>query len=213
MLLIGMYDSPFVRRCAISARRLGIAYEHANWSVGADHERIRALSPLGRVPALVLDDGEVLTDSAAILDYLDELAGPGRALVPPSGAARREVLRIVSNAVGAAEKARELVNERIVRPPEKRHEPWLERCRAQMHGALGEVEKACSRRPGGAWLTGEAMTQADITCACIYTFLTESIRIEDQGVRYPQLKALTLRCEGLPEFQATHLTWFAFTPD
>ena len=212
MLLIGMFDSPFVRRCAISAKMLGIAFEHANWSVGSDHERIREVSPLGRVPALVADNREVLADSAAILDYFDELAGPKRALLPPSGSERREAQRIIANAIGAAEKAREVLNERITRPRELQHEPWLQRCRAQMHGALGEVEAACTRRALGEWLVGETITQADITSACVYTLLTESlIRIEEDGVRYPRLKGLTARCEALPEFQATHLAWFAFT--
>ena len=76
MLLIGMYDSPYVRRVAISMKLCGIAFEHADWSVGADFERIRQYNPLVRVPTLVLDDGEVLFESAAMLDYLDELVGP-----------------------------------------------------------------------------------------------------------------------------------------
>jgi glutathione S-transferase len=212
MMLIGMLDSPFVRRVAISARMLGLPFEHANWSIGADFQRIREFSPLGRVPALVLEDREVLTDSTFILDYLDDLVGPSRALLPASGAPRRQAQRIIAHAIGAAEKARELLNERIVRPPEKRHEPWEERCRAQLHGALGVVEAACAARAAGEWLVGGKMTQADITCACIYTTLRESVRIESEGVRYPRLEALAARCEELPEFRATHLAWFAFTP-
>jgi glutathione S-transferase len=89
MLLIGMFDSPFVRRVAVSLKHLSIPFEHANGSVGADHARIREFSPLGRVPTLVLDDGGTLTDSSAILDYLDSEIGAERALVPSSGAARR----------------------------------------------------------------------------------------------------------------------------
>ena len=211
MLLIGMFDSPYVRRCAISAKLQGIAFEHANWSVGADHKRICEFSPLGRVPALVLDNREVLADSGSILDYLDEFAGPKRALLPAGGAARREAQRIIANAIGAAEKARDVIYERLVRPIEKRHEPWVERCRAQMHGALSQVEAACARRSLGDWLVGTSMTQADITCACVFTFLTEALRGAEEPSRYPRLKALTMRCEELPEFRSTHLAWFAFT--
>jgi glutathione S-transferase len=211
MLLIGMFDSPFVRRCAVSAKLLDIPFEHANWSVGVDHERIREWSPLGRVPALVLDNREVLADSVAILDYFDDLAGPKRALLPVSGAPRRDAQRIIANAVGAAEKARELLNERIVRPAEKRHQPWIDRCRLQLQGALGEVEAAAARRALGEWLVGDTLTQADITCACIYTCLTESVRIEEEGVRYPRLKGLAARCEALPEFASSYLPWFEFS--
>jgi len=211
MLLIGMFDSPYVRRCAISAKLLGIAFEHANWSVGVDHARIREFSPLGRVPALVLDNREVLVDSASILDYFDDFVGSKRALLPAGGAARRDALRIIANAIGAAEKARDIIYERIVRPIEKRHEPWVDRCRAQLHGALGRVEAACARRGLGDWLVGTSMTQADITCACVFTFLTESLHIGDDAARYPRLKAMTARCEELAEFRTTHHAWFAFT--
>jgi glutathione S-transferase len=212
MLLIGMFDSPYVRRCAISARLLGIPFDHANWSVGVDHHRICEYSPLGRVPALVLDNREVLVDSGSILDYLDELAGPKRTLLPAGGVARREAQQVIANAIGAAEKARDIIYERVVRPIEKRHEPWVTRCRQQMHGALAQVEAACARRGLGEWLVDTSLTQADITAACVYTFLSESLRVGEEPVfRYPRLKALTARCEELPEFRATHLAWFAFT--
>ncbi len=81
IILIGMFDSPFVRRVAVSMHLLGIPFEHRNWSVGKDFERIREFNPLGRVPTLVLDDGEALIESAAILDYLDDFVGPARAQV------------------------------------------------------------------------------------------------------------------------------------
>lgn len=170
MLLIGMFDSPFVRRVAVSLNYLGIEFEHANWSVGKDHAQIRRYSPLGRVPAVVLEDGEVLTESAAILDHFDSVVGPERALVPTNGAARRQVLQLMALAIGAAEKGRELINERIARPPEKRHEPWVERCRSQMHGALSEIERRYGPRASG-WLVGEHLTQADITLTCVWACL------------------------------------------
>ena len=77
-------------------------------------------------------------------------------------------------AMGAAEKAREQVYERAFRPPERRHEPWLARCRTQMHGALAELERHASERGTGRWLVGERLTQADISVVCAFTFLTEA---------------------------------------
>jgi len=206
MLLIGMFDSPFVRRVAVSLKRLGMPFEHANWSIGVDHARIRKYSPLGRVPTLVLDDGIALTDSSNILDYLDSTAGADRALVPASGEPRRNVMHLVALAVGAAEKAREEIYERVFRPAEKRHEPYLERCRAQMHGALGELERWRATH-AGSWLAGESLTQADITTTCCLTFLVESVGVEPD--RYPQLATLADRCEALPEFVATRAAWHA----
>jgi glutathione S-transferase len=92
MLLIGMFDSPYVRRVAVTLKHLRLPFEHGNWSVGTDFDRIREYSPLGRVPVLVMDDGAVLVESGAILDAIDDSAGPDRALLPASGAPRREAL-------------------------------------------------------------------------------------------------------------------------
>jgi len=147
-----MFDSPFVRRVAVSMQLLDIGYEHAAWSVGRDFDRIRQYNPLGRVPTLVLDDGTVLFESAAVLDYLDDRVGSARALLPAHGTDRREALRLIAMAIGAAEKGREQVYERAFRPPDKHHEPWLERCRTQMHGALSELERYCATRSPQQWL-------------------------------------------------------------
>jgi glutathione S-transferase len=201
MLLIGMFDSPFVRRVAVSMKVLQLPFEHANWSVGKDFERIRKFNPLGRVPTLVVDDGEPLIDSAAILDYLDEIVGSERALMPRSGAARRAALRLVSIATGAAEKGVLQVYEGVFRPPEKRHEPWLLRCRTQMHAALAELERASAGRPNRGWLIGEAMTQADITVVCVFDFLCEAFELA--AALHPSLRELAARCSERPEFAAT----------
>ena len=159
MILIGMFDSPFVRRVAVSMNVLGIAFEHRNWSVGKDFELIRQFNPLGRVPTLVLPDGEALIDSAAILDCLDEYAGPERALLPRSGKERREALRIVAVATGAAEKGVVQVYESAFRPPEKRHRPWMERCHAQMREANSALDSLAQTR-ASAWLGGSRLNQA-----------------------------------------------------
>src|ERR1700680_3170964 len=143
-----MFDSPFVRRGAVSNKLLDIGYEHANWSVGKDFDRIRQYNPLGRVPTLVLDDGDVLSESAAILDYLDDRVGPTRALLPATGRERREALRQIAMAMGAAEKGREQVYERAFRPPDKHYEPWLARCPPRMPGGAGAARGLTGARGG-----------------------------------------------------------------
>lgn len=211
MLLIGMFDSPFVRRVAVTLTCLKMPFEHANWSVGRDFERIRQFSPLGRVPVLVLDDDEPLIESSVILDALDDMAGPARALLPASGRSRRQALHLMALAVGAAEKGQAQVYEKVMRPADKRHPPWVERCRDQMHGALGQLEASCPPADSGAWLLGDRLTQADITVGCIYTFLSEATGMGGEQERYPRLAALVARCESLPEFQATRAPWSAPT--
>ncbi len=207
-ILIGMFDSPFVRRVAVSMRLLGIPFEHRDWSVGRDLERIRAHNPLGRVPVLLLEDGIALIESAAILDYLDELAGAERALLPHSGTARRNALHLMALATGAAEKGALQVYERVFRPADKAHEPWLARLRTQVAGALTELEQRCAAR-SGPWLVGDRMTQADISVSCALGFLDGAVALAAEPQRYPALRTLVKRCEALPEFAASRLDFTA----
>jgi glutathione S-transferase len=211
MKLIGMFDSPFVRPVAVSAKLLGIPFEHLNWSVGKDFDRIRQFSPLGRVPTLVLEDGEVLVECSAMLDYLDDRAGPERALLPSTGAERRAALRLMAFAYGAAEKAREEIVDRVFRPAEKRHAPWIERCRAQLRGALAELERHAAQKRDAQWLVGGRMTQADIYVSCIFTFLTEAVPAAFTPGDYPMLRAHVARIEAMPELRLTRATWSAPT--
>jgi glutathione S-transferase len=208
MILIGMFDSPFVRRVAVTLNLFGMPFEHRNWSVGKDFELIRKFNPLGRVPTLVQPDGEALIESNAILDFLDELAGPDRALLPRSGNDRRQALQIMAIAVGAAEKGVAQVYERAFRPPEKRHRPWVERCHTQMHAGLAELDRLCQAR-AGEWLVGSRMTHADITTTCAYTFLADALAINRGAMAYPGLAAIAERCEALPEFRSARAEWLA----
>ncbi|MEJ0086474.1 MAG: glutathione S-transferase family protein [Pseudomonadota bacterium] len=208
MLLIGMFDSPFVRRVAITLKLLEMPFEHANWSVGRDFDRIRQYNPLGRVPTLVTDKGEKLMESAAILDYLDELAGPDRALLPAAGVERRQALNLMAMATGAAEKGVLQVYERVFRPEAKRHAPWVDRCRLQMSSSLGEIDRYLGERGVSQWLVGKRMTQADITVVCSFTFLNDALRVGADQVMFQSLATLAARCESLPVFQDTRVPFF-----
>jgi glutathione S-transferase len=197
MILIGMFDSPFVRRVAVSLQLLDLPFEHRNWSVGKDQAQIRQFNPLGRVPTLVLDNGEVL------------VVGPERALLPLRGETRRKALKLMVIATGAAEKGVAQVYERAFRPEDKRHAPWTERCHEQMSGALLELDRACQPLGDGHWLVDGRLTQADITLTAAFTFLSETLALPPG--RYPALARHVTRCEALPVFRATHVPFF--TPD
>ena len=202
MNLIGMFDSPFVRRVAVSLKLLGIPFQHKAWSVGRDQAQIRKYNPLGRVPTLVLDDGEVLTDSSAILDYLDDRIGRDRALLPVHGAPRRRALALMALATGAADKGVGQVYEGFFRPPEKRHEPWLQRLREQMDGAQHVLDRAAAEIESDDWLVDEGLTQADVTVACCFTFIDEALKLPP-GL-YPALRRHVTRCEKLPAFKSVY---------
>ncbi len=209
MLLIGMFDSPFVRRVAITLKLLDLPFEHANWSVGRDFDRIREYNPLGRVPTLVLPGGETLFESSAILDYLDELVGPGRALLPASGPDRRQALNLIAMATGAADKGVLQVYESVFRPDTKRHQPWLDRLRLQMGASLAAIDRHLGERGVAGWLVGKRMTQADITAVCAFTFLNDTLRVAADRAIYQSLAVLAARCESLPAFQETRQAFHA----
>ncbi len=209
-ILIGMYDSSYTRRVAIALSLYGLPFEHRAWSVGRDFDRIRQYSPLGRAPTLVLEDGEVLTESAMMLDYLDHLVGPQRALLPATGLARRDALRLIALATGAVDKAVLIVLERVFRPVEMHSEAWLSRCRIQVDGALRELDKYCAARAGHAWLVGDAMTHADIAVACFTTHVRESMPLD--LAPYPSLRTHVDRCEALPVFRQHYIPFAAPVP-
>ena len=198
MILIGQYDSPFVRRVAVALRLYGFDYEHRPWSVFGDAARIAALNPLIRVPTLVTDDGEALADSAAILDWLDELAGPERALIPRSGVERRHALKICALASGLADKAVSLVYERVIH--DRSTDVWQARCREQIAGVLDALEvDRSSREP---WWAGASPGHPDIAVACVLRFLSEAHPDVFDPARWPSLAAHARTCEALPAFEA-----------
>lgn len=196
MILIGQYDSPYVRRVAISLRVLGFSYEHDTRSVFGDFDAIRQINPLGRIPSLILDGGETLIDSAAILDWLDEEVGPDRALVPRYGEARRRALYRIALASGAIEKIGAANYERLIRPKALRWPEWIDRCLTQGKGAIAALEAE-------AWPADAPIDQAQITTACMlrYVRLTDPASLPEG--QCPALDALHARCEARPEFQAT----------
>ena len=197
MILVGRYLSPFVRRTAITLRLYGIAFEHKPLSTMTDMDAIKKLNPVGRVPVLVLDDGESLVDSAAILDHLDEAVGPARAAMPPAGPERRRVLRLLSIAVGTMEKGVGYSYETKRRPAERQHQPWIDNLKSQVAGGLAALE-AIDGRP---WLAGPAMTQADVSTGVLVDFLKAQVPELMPAGAYPNLEALAARLGQLPAFR------------
>ena len=198
VILIGQYDSPFVRRVAIALRLYRLDYEHRPWSTFGDADRIAVLNPLRRVPTLVLDDGEVLIESGAILDHLDELAGPSKALIAESGPARRHALKVCALATGLADKAVSLFYERVLHPQSS--QVWIDRCMAQISDVLVVLETDKERRMSEWWF-GESMGHADVAVACVLRHLREAHPALWQEERWPALAEHAARCEALKVFQ------------
>lgn len=195
--LIGHYDSPFVRRVGISLHLLGMPFERQLLSVFGDADKLRVYNPVGRVPALVLDDGEVLVDSAAILDHLDQAVGPERALLPASGKARRDALQKVVLATGINDKAVAITYERRHRG-DKADVGWTARCRGQQDAALAVLEKLFAAEAAA----GSRLMQPAITVATMLGYLRLRQPETLPHGRYPALKALSAQAEANPAFKA-----------
>jgi glutathione S-transferase len=201
MILIGQYDSPFVRRVAIAMRRYGLGYEHRPWSVFADAEKIAEYNPLRRVPTLILDDGEVLIESWAILDAIDELVGPERALLPGAGTVRRDGLCVAALAMGFADKSVSLYLESFLRAAPS--DVWMARCRSQIADTLDVLEADRGRR-GTPWWLGDAQSHADIAVACALRYTREAHPGFFDEAKWPALARHAARCEALEEFRAIY---------
>lgn len=204
MQLIGRDLSPFVRRCAVGLETLGFGFERQHLATGADFEAIKKLNPLGRVPALLLDDGEVLVDSVAILDWADQEVGPERALTPAAGPERRAVQRSVFLALGAVEKAVQSHYERNMKAEGRTDPAWVARLEGQAAGGFAALEQALGE---AEWFHGRR-TQADLTAAVAYDFTTVMAPDVVAGGRFPRLAALTERLNATPPFRATSLDPF-----
>jgi glutathione S-transferase len=198
MILVGQYDSPFVRRVAVSLHHYGMPFRRNAISVFSDAAEMAKINPLVRIPSLVLDGGEVLVDSSAILDHLDEAVGAERALTPRAGADRRRVLQLTAVACGTVDKLGNFVYERTFHEPDKVSEPWLARCRSQFHGGLAYLENEVSDR----WLALGRFTQADVSTGVMLGYVTLRVPEVDLAREYPKLAAFSARCEALPAFAA-----------
>jgi glutathione S-transferase len=199
MQLIGMLDSPYVRRVAVSLQLLGLRFEHRSLSVFSTFEAFRRINPVVKAPTLLCDDGTVLMDSTLILEYAEALARP-RSLVPREPAALAQDLRLTGLAMAACEKSVQLVYERELRPQEKRHQPWVERVSGQLLAAFDALEEEAGRRPLPT--SAEAMTQGAVSVAIAWQFSVQMVPQALPAGRWPRLAAFSAVAEALPPFAA-----------
>jgi glutathione S-transferase len=193
MQLIGMLDSPFVRRVAISFDLQDIPFEHKALSVFRNYDEFAAINPTVKAPTLVLDDGSFLIDSTLMLEYGDALTG--RSLLPAAPAARARALRAIGPALAACEKTAQIVYEHNLRPAEKVHQPWLDRVQGQLLAALRLLEAEAEA------FDVDALDQAAVTAAVTWSFVRLMVPQIVAGDAFPRLAAWTARAEALPVFR------------
>lgn len=198
MQLIGLLDSPYVRRTAISLQVLGIPFSHRAISVFRNFDEFHDINPVVKAPSLVCDDGTVLLDSTLILDYLETLAAPKRLLMPAEPKARLHALRLIGLALAACEKSIQIIYERRLRPAEAQYEPWLERVHGQLLAACQLLEEEMRKQPLAA--DSATIDQAGITIGVTWHFLQREVPEIVKAQDYPALQAFSARVEALPEF-------------
>ncbi|NCT82130.1 MAG: glutathione S-transferase [Comamonadaceae bacterium] len=198
MKLIGMLDSPFVRRVAISMRLLGLRFEHEAISVFRGFDAFQRINPVVKAPTLVCDDGTVLMDSTLMLIHAEALAG--RSLMPAAQAELARELRLIGLALAACEKTAQLIYERGLRPAEKRHQPWVERVTGQLQAAYRELDDELGRAALDASEAG--LRQSGITVGVAWTFTQQLLPEAVPADGFPRLVAHAAAVEALPVFRA-----------
>jgi glutathione S-transferase len=197
MQLIGMLDSPFVRRVAITMQLLGLPYEHKSLSVFSTYDQFRAINPMVKAPTLVCDDGVQLIDSTLIIDYLETLAG--RSLMPLDRLARRAALRRIGIALAACEKTVHIMMETRLRPADKLHAPWARRVEEQLVAALEALEREIAASPLPC---GDDLGQDSLTVAVTWRFTQLLLPELIVPAAFPALAAHSERAERLAAFIA-----------
>lgn len=197
MQLIGMLDSPYVRRVAISLKVLGIDFSLEQVSVFRHFDKFSAINPVVKAPTLITDEGIVLMESSLILEHIAEIAP--RRLMPADRAAHARALRQVGLALAACEKTVSIVYECNQRPVEKQHQPWLDRISGQLLAAYHALESEASPD----WFTGEELMQPQITAAVAWRFTRHMAAEIVPAADFPKLAVLSARAEQLKPFRET----------
>lgn len=198
MRLIGMLDSPFVRRTAISFEYLGIPFEHEALSVFSTFAQFKGINPVVKAPTLVCDDGEVLMESSLILQFVERAYGKTGALWSRDSLQLQHEIRAVGLALAACEKAAQYLYERNLRPADLQYAAWLARVEGQLLAACAGLEAQFQQHPE---LANAAISQAIIASAVAWQFVQSLLADLVPAGKHPQLNALSARMEQTPEFR------------
>lgn len=197
MRLIGMLDSPYVRRVAISFEVLVVPFEHEAVSVFSTFEKFQGINPVVKAPTLVCDDGEILMDSSLILQYVEAKTAHRRSLWSADPMERQHEFRAVSLALAACEKSAQIVYERNLRPKESQYEPWIERVTGQLLAAYAGLENEVRNRTEAFSVPH---SQASISAAVAWQFTQSLLAAVVPAAKHPALVELSKRLEQSPEF-------------
>ncbi|MYM25157.1 glutathione S-transferase [Duganella sp. FT135W] len=200
MKLIGMLDSPYVRRVAVSLQLLGIRFEHQSLSVFSTYDQFRQMNPVVKAPTLVDAEGNVLMDSTLILQYAEAIARPAARRTPSMPTELMRSQSLLGFALAACDKAVQIVYERGLRPAEKLHQPWVDRVSQQLLSALDVLESEQLKQPLPVASTD--IPPPGVMMAITWHFIQQMLPDVVPAASYPALAAYSAQAEQLPEFIA-----------
>lgn len=184
MKLIGSYTSPFVRKISVILLEKGITFEFVNELPYNEVNGVAQYNPLGKVPALVTDDGECWFDSPIIADYI-ELLGMAPDLLPQESKAALKIRQLEALADGIMDAALVSVREQA-RPAAQQSETELLRQREKINQGLNALEAQIAE----GTLVPDALNRATIAIACAIDYLNFRRVAPGWCVDRPRLVAL-----------------------
>lgn len=200
MKLIGMLDSPYVRRVAVSLQLLGLKFEHQSLSVFRTFDQFSQLNPVVKAPTLLDEEGVPLMDSTLILQYAEYIARPSLRRTPTMPTELWRSQRLLGLALAACDKAVQLVYERELRPAEKMHQPWADRVIQQLRAALALLEAEQLQQPLD--VTSDTIAPPGVMLAVTWHFIQQMLADVVAPADYPALAEYSRQAETLPEFRA-----------
>jgi len=199
MKLIGSLTSPYVRKVRIVFLEKKVDLDLELENVWAADTKIALNNPLGKVPCLLLDDGEVIYDSSVITEYADTLSPVGKLI--PTGSRERATVKTWETLADGVQDAGILARlEATLRPPEQQSPTWIERQMGKMNASLAQMSRQLGEN---AWCHSNQMTLADIAVGCALGYLLFRFPNIAWQAQYPNLDALYQKLMQRPSFAET----------
>jgi len=190
--------SPFARKVRVALQEKRIDCEVVVENPWLPDTEMARVNPLGKVPALVLDDGTVVHDSSVIVEYLETLDREPR-LLPAPGELRVAHRQVEAVADGVCDAVVLTVLERT-RPAAQQSADWLARQRRKVEKGVAELDRMLAGRPT---YTPFGFGLAEISAVCALGYLDVRLRDYDWRAAAPRLAPWFTAMDARPSFAAT----------
>jgi glutathione S-transferase len=199
MKILGSAGSPFVRKVRVIAAEKDIPIEYVVQRANAPGSPVPQMNPLGKIPVLLLDDGDAIYDSVVIGDYLEGVKAEPR-LVPADFEGRIAVKRHEALGDGLAEVIVYISHDLGPMSDPARQDEWVTRQYGKLERSLAALEKAIQ---GHDWLCRDRFSLADICAGYAILYMDLAMKDYDWRGKHPGLAAYGERLMARPSFKST----------